>query len=199
MGRLDAPKSCNYYWQIMSIMMCLIPLWLYSLMLPTLFALCPGNLNLMFWPVRHPVPMTMVGYRLATNSLDRAPQTNTGVIFRLCRAMPPRFSDNQEITHHLPCSKGGQQGDDLETIRFAVTVHPSIRRVCARHLDCRVVGICDDIFIIARLSTALSFAAEMKKIFKADLDMDLNVPKFNVFFPDTSFSLDTARSALDCC
>jgi len=27
--------------------------------------------------------------------------------------------------------------------------------------------------------------------------MDLNVPKFNVFFSDTSFSLDTARSALD--
>ena len=24
-------------------------------------------------PLRHPVPMTMVGYRLATNSLDRAP------------------------------------------------------------------------------------------------------------------------------
>ena len=37
----------------------------------------------------------------------------------------------------------------------------------------------------------------MKKILKADLDMDLNVPKFNVFFPDTSFSLDIARSALD--
>ena len=37
----------------------------------------------------------------------------------------------------------------------------------------------------------------MKKILKADLDMDLNVPKFNVFFPDTSFSLDTARSSLD--
>ena len=27
--------------------------------------------------------------------------------------------------------------------------------------------------------------------------MDLNVPKFNIFFPDTSFSLDTARSALE--
>ena len=37
----------------------------------------------------------------------------------------------------------------------------------------------------------------MKTILKADLDMDLNVPKFNDFFPDTSFSLDTARSALD--
>ena len=37
----------------------------------------------------------------------------------------------------------------------------------------------------------------MKKNLQADLDMDLNVPKFNVFFPDTSFTLDTARSALD--
>jgi len=78
-----------------------------------------------------------------------------------------------------------------------VTVHPSIGRVCERHLDCKVVGFCDNIFIIARLSKALSCAAEMKKILKADLDMDLNVPKFNVFFPDTSFSLDTARFALE--
>ena len=77
------------------------------------------------------------------------------------------------------------------------TVHPSIGRVCARHLDCKVVGICDDIFILARLSKDLSCAAEMKKILKADLDMDLNMPRFNVFFPDTSYSLDTARSALD--
>ena len=60
-----------------------------------------------------------------------------------------------------------------------------------------VVDICDIIFIIARLSKALSCAAEMKKILKADLDMDLSVPKFNVLFPDTSFSLDTARSSLD--
>jgi len=27
--------------------------------------------------------------------------------------------------------------------------------------------------------------------------MDLNVPKFNVFFPDTSFTLDSAQSALE--
>jgi len=108
-----------------------------------------------------------------------------------------RFSDNQRVTHHLPCSKGVRQGDGLETIRFAVTVHPSIGRVCERHLGCKVGGMCDDIFIIARLSKALPCAAEMKKILKADLDMDLNMPKFNVFFPDTSFSLDTARSALD--
>ena len=53
------------------------------------------------------------------------------------------------------------------------------------------------LFIIARLSKALSCAAEMKKILQADLDMDLNVPKFNVLFPGTSFSLVTARSALE--
>jgi len=108
-----------------------------------------------------------------------------------------RFSDNQGVTHHLPCSKGGRQGDGLETIRFAVTFYPSIGRVCERHLDCKVVGICDDIFMIARLSKALSCAAEMEKILQADLDMDLTVPKFNMFFPDTFFSLDTARFALD--
>ena len=33
----------------------------------------------------------------------------------------------------------------------------------------------------------------MKKILKADL----NVPKSNVFFPDTSFCFDSARSALE--
>jgi len=91
------------------------------------------------------------------------------------------------------CSKGGQQGDGLATIRFAVTVHPSIGRVCERHLDCRVVGICDDIFIIPRLSKALSCAAELKKILEADLDMDLNVPKFNFSFrtlPLASTQLD---------
>jgi len=103
-----------------------------------------------------------------------------------------RFSNNQGVTHHLPCSKGGQPGDGLETICFTVTVHPSIGRVCEQHLDYRVVGICDHIFIIARLSKVLSCAAEMKKILKTDVDIDLNVPKFSVFFPDTSFSLDTA-------
>ena len=88
-----------------------------------------------------------------------------------------RFSENQGVTHHLPCSKGGQQGNGFETIRFAVTVHPSIGRVCERHLGCKVVGICNDTFILAPLSGALSCAAEMKKILKADLEMDLNVPK----------------------
>ena len=78
-----------------------------------------------------------------------------------------------------------------------MTVHPSIGRVCERHLACKVVGICDDIFILAPLSDALSCAAEMKNILKADLDMDLNVPKLNVFFSDPSLSLETARSALD--
>ena len=55
------------------------------------------------------------------------------------------FDFNVSYSSLINC--GGQQGDGLETIRFAVTVHVYIGRVCARHLDCRVVGICDDIFI----------------------------------------------------
>ena len=100
-----------------------------------------------------------------------------------------RFSDNQGVTHHVPCPKGGQEGDGLETIRFAVIGHPSIGRVCARHLDCK--DICDDIFIVARLSKPLSCAAEMKKILKADQDMDLNVPKFNVFCLASDMSMSS--------
>jgi len=73
-----------------------------------------------------------------------------------------RFRDNQDTTHHLPCSKGGQQGDDLETIQFSVTVHPSIGRVFEKHLGCKVVGICDDIFIVGSLSDALSCANELE-------------------------------------
>ena len=161
-------------------------------MLPTLYALWPGNLNSMSWQVRHPVLMTMeqVGDELPRPlTLDKywgyflSVQGNASTM---------RFSDNQGVTHHLPCSKGGQQGDGLETIRFAVTVHPSIGRVCQQHLNCKVMCICDNVFMIDRLSKALLCAAKMKKILKADLDMDLNVPKFSVFFPDTSFSLDTA-------
>jgi len=198
MGRLVAPKSYNYYWQIMSIMMCPILLWLYSSILPTLFALCPGNLNSML-SGKSSRPYDDGRVQVS----DELPRPRTldkywGYFLSMQgNASTMRFSDNQGFTHHLACSKGGQQGDGLETIRFAVTVHPSIGRVCERHLGCKVMGICDDIFIIVCLSKALSCAAEMKKILKADLDMDLNVPNFNVFFSGTSFSLDTARSALE--
>ena len=101
-----------------------------------------------------------------------------------------RFRDNQDTTHHLPCSKGGQQGDGLKTIRFAVTVHPSISRVCEGHLDCKVMGICDDIFIVGSLSDSFSCAAELKQIQKVDLDMVLNVSKFILYFPDPCLNLE---------
>ena len=108
-----------------------------------------------------------------------------------------RFSDNQGTTHYLPCSKGGQQGDGLETIHFAVTVYPSIGRVCERHLGCKVVGICDDILIVGSLFDALSCATELKQILKADLDMVLNVSKSNLYFPDPALNIVQARFKFD--
>jgi len=81
--------------------------------------------------------------------------------------------------------------------RFAVTVHPSIGRVYERHLGCKVVGICDNIFIVGSLSDTLSCAAELKQILKADLDMVPNVSKFNHYFVDPALNIVEARSAFD--
>ena len=41
------------------------------------------------------------------------------------------FSDYQGQAHKIACSKGGQQGDAFETVRFAVTTFPSFGRVFA--------------------------------------------------------------------
>jgi len=133
-------------------------------MLPTLFALWPGNLK--------------------NNVLAG-------------KASCPYDDGRVQVGDKLPrpCTLDKYWGNFLSMQGNASTRRFSDNQ--GRHLDCRVVGICDNTFIIARLSKALSCAAEMKRIHKADLDMDFNVPKFNVFFPDVSFSLDTARSALE--
>ena len=89
------------------------------------------------------------------------------------------FSDYQGQAHKIVCSKGGQQGDTFETIRFAVTTFPSFGRVFARHAACTGTAICDDIFIAAPLAEG----AELKQVLKQDLDLDLDVPNFNCFFP----------------
>ena len=65
-----------------------------------------------------------------------------------------RFTDDRGQPHHLTCSKGGQQGDGFETVRFAVTIHPSIGRVSQRHPACEGAAIFDDIFIVAPLQEA---------------------------------------------
>ena len=104
-----------------------------------------------------------------------------------------RFIDHRGQPHHLPCSKGGQQGDGFETVRFAVTTLPSIGRVFQRHPACKGAAICDDIFVVAPLQEALALVAELKLILKQDLDLDLDVPKFNCFFPGNRLNDDQAR------
>jgi len=80
-------------------------------------------------------------------------------------------------------AKGSQQGDAFETVRFAVTTFPSFGRVFARHAACTGAAICDDVFIVAPLAERVALAAELKQVLKQDLDLDLDVPKFNCFFP----------------
>jgi len=104
-----------------------------------------------------------------------------------------RFSDHRGQPHHLTCSKGGQQGDGFETVRFAVTIHPSVGRVFQRHPDCKGTATCDDIFVVAPLQEALALVAELKLILKQDLDLDLDVLKFNCYVPDNRLDDDQAR------
>jgi len=110
------------------------------------------------------------------------------------RASTLRFTDHREQPHHLTCSKSGQQGDGFETLQFAVTIHPSIGRVFQRHPDCKGAAICDDIFVVAPLQESLALVAEPKLIMKQDLDLDLDVPKFNCYVPGNHLYDDQARA-----
>jgi len=101
------------------------------------------------------------------------------------------LTDHRGQPHHLTCSKGGQQGDGFETVRFAVIIHPSIGRVFQRHPACK--AICDDIFVVAPLQEALALVAELKLILKQYLDLDLDVPRFNCYVPGNRLDDDQAR------
>jgi len=61
------------------------------------------------------------------------------------------------------------------------------------------IYICMHMHTYAHIDNPLNNARWSQRVKQVELDMDLNVPKFNVFFPGTSFSLDqdTARSALE--
>ena len=61
----------------------------------------------------------------------------------------PLPSDYQGQAHKKACSKGGQQDDAFETVRFAVTTFPPFCRVFARHAACTGTATCDDAFIVA--------------------------------------------------
>jgi len=106
------------------------------------------------------------------------------------------FSDYQGQAHKIACSKGGQQGDAFETVHFAVTTFPSFGRVFARHGACTGAAICDDVFIVALLAEGLALAAELKQVLKQDLDLDLDVSKFNCFFPGDRINDDDHARAL---
>ena len=97
-----------------------------------------------------------------------------------------RFTDHRGQPHHFACSKSGQQGDGFETVRFAVTIHPSTGRVFQRHPACKGAAICDDIFVFAPLQEALALVTKLKLILKQNLDFHRDVPKFNCYVPATT-------------
>jgi len=104
--------------------------------------------------------------------------------------------DYQGQAHKIACSKGGQQGDAFETVRFAITTFPSFGRVFARHTTCTGAAICDDVFIVAPLAEGLVLAAELKQVLKQDLDLD--VPKVTCFFSVYRINFNQRRLGRSC-
>ena len=107
------------------------------------------------------------------------PYATIGVTLKPCKVPLPLCTSAK--AHKIACSKGGQQGDAFEIVRFAVTTFPSFGRVFARHVACTGAAICDEVFIVVPLAESLALAAELKQVLNQDLDLD--VPKFNCFFP----------------
>ena len=106
------------------------------------------------------------------------------------------FSNYQGQAHKIACSKGGQQDDAFETVRFVVTTFPFFGRVFVHHADCTGATICDDVFIVAPLAEGLALAAELKQVLKQDLDVNLDVPKFNCFFQGDEINDDERARTL---
>jgi len=69
-------------------------------------------------------------------------------------------------------------------------------QVFACHAACTGAAICDDVFIVAPLAEGLALAAELKRVLKQDLDLDLDVPKFNCYFPGDRINDDEHAHAL---
>jgi len=104
------------------------------------------------------------------------------------------FSDYQGPAHKIACSKGGQQGDAFQTVRFAVTTFPSFDRVFARRAACTGAPMCDDIFTVATLAEGFALAAELKQVLKQDIDLE--VSKLNCFFLGDRINDDDHARAL---
>jgi len=93
------------------------------------------------------------------------------------QALTLHFTDQRGQPHHLTCSKDGRQGDGFETVRFAVTIHPSSGRVFQRHPACKGAAIFDDIFVVAPLQEALALVAELKLGARRQGALALQVPR----------------------
>ena len=132
---------------------------------------------------RHSIKDTLVVIQLdIVNAYPSAdPQAQFDVLAGTASTL--HFSDYQGQAHKIACSKGGQQGDAFETVSFAVTTFLSFDRVFARHAARIGAAICDTVFIVAPFAEGLALAAELKQVLKQNLDLDLDVPKFNCFFP----------------
>ncbi len=91
-----------------------------------------------------------------------------------------RYFDWDGQVHVAKGKTGGQEGDPLETLVFNLTIQHLWGRVLSKFPGVRAVPYADDGYIKAKLSVALQVLAELKRIFKEDTGLELNIHKTSV-------------------
>jgi len=95
-----------------------------------------------------------------------------------------RFTDHEGSIHYINGTKGGQQGDPLEMLRFCLTVHPIWGRVLARQSQTLSAAYADGACLMGQIKpTLLALADTVINSFKQDADLEVCLPKCTIYMP----------------
>jgi hypothetical protein len=76
-----------------------------------------------------------------------------------------RYTDHEGTTHYIRGTRGGLQGDPMETTRFCITTHQIWSRVMSRHLTTLGSAYDDDAYLMGKIQPTLQALADTVRSF----------------------------------
>ena len=92
-----------------------------------------------------------------------------------------RFIDHEGSIHYIEGTKGGQQGDPLEMLRFCLTVLPIWGRILNRHSQTIGAAYADDAYLMGQIEPTLRALADTVSSFRQDADLKVSLPKCTIY------------------
>ena len=109
-----------------------------------------------------------------------------------------RYFDWNDCVRHVFGETGGPQGDPAEMLAFCQTTLHTWGRVMGQHLGERAVAYADDGYFVGRLSAALEILSKLRKGFRDDAGLELNIKKTQVLCKvDVADAKAAAQGILD--